>query len=285
MLVRTIGFSLKAKIDNIVERLEHKLAEGKTKIIWEIPGTEEVLIENKDDITAGDGAKRDVINSKAVMSTQTTTNCFELLTSAGIPNHFLQRETDRIFRARQLKMIPIELVARRIAFGSYLKRYPHTQAGQEFSELKFELFAKDDANHDPLISYDWKDGVVRRWDPKQPFSGDSLIDEVQINQSPFGFTQDHITIMEIYTVDTFEVLEATWNDQGVTLVDLKIECGITSTGKLMVADVIDNDSWRIWPNGDPSQMADKQLYRDGQPLDYVADRYAWVAEATNRFLE
>jgi phosphoribosylaminoimidazole-succinocarboxamide synthase len=67
-------------------------------------------------------------------------------------------------------------------------------------------------------------------------------------------------------------------------VDMKIECGQTQAGRLLVADVIDNDSWRIWPGGDSEQMADKQLYRDGRSLDYIADRYAWVAEATRAFV-
>lgn len=266
-----------------MESLGPRPIRGKTKVIWEIHGSNEVLIESKDDITAGDGEKRDVIEDKAVHATHTTSNCFELLTRAGIPNHFIRRETDRTFRAEQVAMIPIELVARRVAYGSYLKRNPEVTEGATFGEIEFEFFAKDDPNHDPIIRFDFDSGVVRRYNPKQPVAPESLIDETPMSESPFGITEEQAMQLQRLTVDTFELLEAAWADQDVTLVDMKIECGRKKSGELAVADVIDNDSWRIWPGGDPKQMVDKQLYRDGQPLDYVADKYAWVAEATNQF--
>lgn len=266
------------------EQWRAKLAEGKTKIIWELPNNE-VIIESKDDITAGDGERRDAIANKATLATQTTSNCFALLNRAGIPNHFVERESDTTFRAKRVDMIPIELVARRIAYGSYLKRNPEVTEGTKFGEVALEFFAKDDANHDPLIMFDFENGVVRRYDPKKPISPESLLDETPLTESPFGVTEEQANRLLQNTIDTFEVLEAAWADQNVTMVDIKIECGFTEDNQLVVADVIDNDSWRIWPGGDSSQMADKQLYRDGHSLDYVADRYAWVAEATNSFAQ
>src|SRR3989344_637488 len=266
-----------------MEHTGKKLAEGKTKIIWGSGNVGEVLIESKDDITAGDGEKHDVISNKAALATQTTSNCFKLLSRASIPNHFIRRETDSMFRAQQMDMIAIELVARRVAYGSYLNRNPDAVSGAKFDEVEFEMFAKDDSRHDPLIRFDFANGTIRLHKPKMPVSPESLIDELPIEQSPFGVTEDQASQLLWQTVDTFEVLEAAWADQDVTLVDLKIECGFTPDGRIVVGDVIDNDSWRIWPGGDPNQMVDKQLYRDGRPLDYVADRYAWVAEATNQF--
>ncbi|MEK7634313.1 MAG: phosphoribosylaminoimidazolesuccinocarboxamide synthase, partial [Patescibacteria group bacterium] len=59
--------------------------------------------------------------------------------------------------------------------------------------------------------------------------------------------------------------------------------------QIVVADVIDNDSWRIWPKGDKSQMLDKQIYRDASEMtdearDILKRNYAQVAEMTGRFL-
>jgi phosphoribosylaminoimidazole-succinocarboxamide synthase len=71
----------------------------------------------------------------------------------------------------------------------------------------------------------------------------------------------------------------------IVLADIKIEAGRQKVdGKLVIADVIDNDSWRIWPGGDPSKQLDKQNFRDGHPLSEVSDNYALVAELTRACL-
>ena len=65
---------------------------------------------------------------------------------------------------------------------------------------------------------------------------------------------------------TFEILSHAWRKRDVLLVDLKIEfgrlAGGENKGQLVIADVIDNDSWRIWPQGREELMLDKQIYRN-----------------------
>ncbi len=256
------------------------LAEGKTKVIWELPN-DEVLIESKDDITAGDGEKKDVMAGKAALATQTTVNCFRLLEEAGVSTHFIEQESETVFRAKRVEMIPVELVARGLAYGSFLKRNPGVVEGNRFPRPLIEFFEKDDSMHDPLLVEDPISRLILRYDAKKPLK-EGFIDSRPFNEVP-ELAVPAWPALRVITRNVFEVLEEAWADQDVTLVDLKIEAGKTRDGELEVADVIENDSWRIWPGGDPANMKDKQLYRDGQPMGTVEDAYRWVAEATNRF--
>lgn len=267
-------------------------AEGKTKIIWSTANKDVVLIESKDDITAGDGVKHDIIEHKSILSTETTCNCFFLLNAKGIPTHFLERESERRFLARKVKMIPIELVPRRIATGSYLKRHPETSEGTIFDPIVFDHFYKDDALHDPLMIWNEKRKRFELYDAKKPLGKGYLFDLcphniVTLQGRPFG--KRELEELQEITRNVFLILERAWKKLDVALVDLKIECGWTSANLIVVADVIDNDSWRIWPGGDKSQMKDKQVYRDlegttAEALEAIKKNYAWVAEATRQFV-
>lgn len=259
-----------------------KLAEGKTKIIWQSGDPDRVFIESKDSITAGDGAKKNVMEGKALFATQTAVNCFRLLNNEGVLTHFIAPVSENIFLAKKAQMIPIESVARRIATGSYLQRHPNVEEGTIFRKSRTEFFYKDDRNHDPLVEYDNKKGVWLMYDAHLPKNKQSLI----ATMNPFW--QDKLLFkiyhMKYYTKEVFGILEKAWGKLGISLVDLKLEFGFDREGRVMVADVIDNDSWRIWPGGDKSKMLDKQRYREGADLESVKLDYQKVAQLTDRFL-
>jgi len=239
------------------------LAEGKTKQIYAYPGDDGLAyMVNKDQITAGDGARRNALAGKSHWSTVTSANVFRLLNEESITTHFVQQINDVTLLVRRCQMLPIEQVMRRIATGSYLKRYPQVSEGTRFEPVLVETFLKDDARHDPQI---WEADIVS-----------------------LGLaTMLEIAWMAEQGRRVFEALERAWAQVDVTLVDLKIEFGRDPQGQLMVADVIDNDSWRIWPGGDKNRMLDKQVYRNLQDvtpadLQQVADRYALVADLTGK---
>lgn len=241
------------------------LAEGKTKQIYAYPGDEKLAyIVSKDQITAGDGARRNELVGKSHWSTMTTTNVFRLLNQQGIKTHFVDHVNDVTLLVRRCVMLPIEQVQRRIATGSYVKRHPEIREGTRFEPVLVETFLKDDARHDPQI---WEEDITRM----------------------HLATPEEIAWMAREGQKLFGVLETAWSKLDVTLVDLKIEFGRDTAGNLLVADVIDNDSWRLWPDGDKNRMLDKQVYRNLQKvtqedLQGVADRYALVADLTGKLL-
>lgn len=239
------------------------LAEGKTKLIYADPDDVNlVYMVSKDQITAGDGARRSEIAGKSRWSTITTANVFHLLNDENIATHFVERVDDTTLLVKRCAMLPVEQVMRRIATGSYLKRNPEVSEGTRFDPVLVETFLKDDARHDPQI---WPDDIVGM--------GLAALEEIDW--------------MADQGRRVFETLERAWASIDVTLVDLKIEFGRTPDAHLLVADVIDNDSWRLWPGGDKNRMLDKQVYRNLQSvtteaLQDVADRYALVADLTSK---
>jgi phosphoribosylaminoimidazole-succinocarboxamide synthase len=253
-----------------------KLAEGKTKIIYD-RGDGTVEIVSKDDITAGDGAKHDVIRGKAEFATRTTANVFELLNRHGIATHYIKRLDPLKLLCKRCKMIPLEVVIRGTAAGSYLKRNPQASEGQDFTPpLPVEFFIKDDSRHDPIVTFGPKGWQLHP--PKEPVPSSNVIEEIEPLLAPAEI--EEITSI---TRRVFDVLFATWAKLDVKLVDLKLEFGRTDEGDLVVADVIDNDSWRIWPGGDKTKQLDKQVYRDTRDLGSTRSRYALVAGLTDRF--
>jgi len=254
------------------------IGEGKTKKIYAMKkdndkGFDEVLVSSKDRITAGDGEKNDALEGKAVISTETTSSIFEFLKDvAEIPTHFIRRVNPTTFLAKKCDMIPIEWVSRRLATGSFLKRNPGVPEGYRFSPPKLEIFFKDDENHDP------------QWSLEQLKSANLKCGENVVK--PY-----HVDQMAQLTVGIFEILERAWASCDVTLVDMKIEFGfvVGENDTVVLADVIDSDSWRIWPMGDKRQMKDKQVYRDlkevtPEALAKVKLNFQWVADALPRFL-
>ena len=249
-----------------------------------------VTIVSKDDITAGDGAKHDIIPDKGRLATATTCNVFRLLKACGLPVAFEEQDSAVSFVAPQCSMLPYEVVVRREAHGSYLKRNPHFAKGQLFPRLIVELFLKTKDKSwkgkplvcdDPLMSYQEGASQIRLFNPAKPIQGQEPF-LVLAGADVFSHAEEWKTFPEMQHLarQAFLVLEKAWQLEGGTLVDFKVEFGFDTKGRLLLADVIDNDSWRVIENG---SYIDKQVYRDGGALDDVAEKYRLVAETTSRF--
>ena len=122
------------------------ITEGKTKRIVKGEKPNEVIIETKDDLTGGDAAKRETISGISVHKTTQTVNVFKLLAKNGIETAFLRSASSNSFVCDACDMLPLELVMRRYAWGSYLKREPNLVSTVEkpyrFENIKTEFFHK-----------------------------------------------------------------------------------------------------------------------------------------------
>jgi len=275
--------------ENSNAKLGTLVAEGKTKRIHEARGSAGlVTLVSKDDITAGDGAKHDVIPDKGLLANATTCNVFRLLKACGLPVAFVQQESERSFMAPSCQMLPYEVVVRREAHGSYLKRNPHIAKGQLFPQVLVEFYLKTKDKSwkgKPLVADDplmhFAKGEIHLLNPAKPIHGQTpflVLKEADV----FSHADEHDLFPEMRRIaaHAFLVLEKAWQLEGGTLVDLKVEFGFDPKGNLLLADVIDNDSWRVVESG---AYIDKQVYRDGGALDDVVAKYRRVAEITGRF--
>ncbi len=248
-----------------------EVARGKTKALFELPGQPDVLVVQAfDSITAGDGTRRHEIAGKGRIAAKTTARVFRLLNLCGLPTHYIsggEDDDDNEMLVRRCTMLPLEVVVRGVAAGSLVKRKAGIAQGSILVPRLVEFFIKDDANHDPLIEMD---EIVHRGIATPPELG---------------------AMTEIARI-TFEILAHAWRRHETLLVDLKLEfgrlVGAEGRGNLVIADVVDNDSWRVWPQGREDLMLDKQLYRDLETvtpsdLERVRDNYETVAELVGAF--
>ncbi len=248
-----------------------EITRGKTKVLYELEGQPDVVvIQQMDSITAGDGARRDEMSGKGRLAAQTTARVFRLLNLCGLPTHYLnggEDDDDNEMLVRRAQMIPLEVVVRGVAAGSLVRRRPNVQRGALLVPRMIEFFVKDDANHDPEI------------DP------DAIVDQGIATPQEVG------TMTELARI-TYEILAHAWRRHNALLVDLKIEFGRIASGEgkgqLVIADVVDNDSWRVWPQGREELMLDKQVYRNlpsvtPDDLERVRANYEQVAELVGQF--
>ncbi|ABR56054.1 phosphoribosylaminoimidazolesuccinocarboxamide synthase [Methanococcus aeolicus] len=234
---------------NINEILKNEpLYSGKAKSIYEIDD-EKVLIEFRDDITAGDGEKHDIKKGKGHLNALISSKLFELLEENGVPTQFMEYVEPIYMVAKNVEIILIEVIVRNITAGSLCRRYPFEE-GKELTT--------------PIVQFDYKDDDY----------GDPMLNEdiaIALNLA----TEEELKELKELALIVNEILKKFFDEKGIILVDFKIEIGRTKDGKLVVADEISPDTMRLWDK-ETKDVLDKDVYR--KDMGDVVGKYEVVAK-------
>lgn len=126
---------------------------GKAKSLYRTGDRNILLVEFRDDITAFDGQKMDVLPSKGRLNAQVSAFLFRLLERNGIKTHFIDMPDESHMLVKALKMIPLEVIVRNVAAGSIVRQYP-IEEGTVLQPPVIVIDYKDDSRHDPMINDD-----------------------------------------------------------------------------------------------------------------------------------
>ncbi|MBK1635102.1 phosphoribosylaminoimidazolesuccinocarboxamide synthase [Rhodovulum adriaticum] len=228
-----------------------KIYEGKAKVLYEGPEPGTLVQYFKDDATAFNAEKHDVVEGKGVLNNRLSEFFMTGLNAIGVPTHFIKRINMREQLIRSVEIIPLEVVVRNVAAGSMSKRLG-IEEGTALPRPIIEFYYKDDALGDPLVT---EEHIIA-----------------------FGWaSQQDLDDMVALALRVNDFLSGVMMAVGIKLVDFKIEIGRIWENdfmRLIVADEISPDSCRLW-DMKTGQKLDKDVFR--RDLGNLADAYTEVA--------
>ena len=232
-----------------------QLYEGKAKKVFKTDDESLYLIRYKDDATAFNGVKKGSITDKGVMNNEITTLLFNELGKAGIKHHLVEKLNDREQLVKVVKIVPLEVIVRNVAAGSFAKRYG-VEEGTPLKQPTLEFCYKNDALNDPMLN-------------------ESHIIALGIA------TEEDLAVIKAQTMKINEILQNIFFLFNLILVDFKIEFGWTTDGEIILADEISPDCCRLW-DATTNEKMDKDRFR--RDLGNVEEAYQTVLSRLRRVL-
>ena len=233
--------------------------EGKAKKIFTHDDPDKVIIEFKDDATAFNALKKAKFEGKGKLNCQISARIFELLIKENIPTHFLELQNENTMIAQKIKIIPLEIVLRNIAFGSLCKQTT-IKSSTVLGKPLIDIYLKNDELNDPLITKD------------------------RIELMNLVSSKDLELIIEL-TLKINLVLKKFFKNIQLELVDFKLEFGFNSTNKLLLGDEISPDNCRLWDltqKNDTIKSLDKDRFRND--LGGLIEAYSEINRRINDFI-
>ena len=229
-----------------MQKLE-QIYEGKAKKVYKTDNPERYIVDYKDDATAFNGLKKGTIAGKGIINNQMSNRLMQMIEQKGVPTHFVRELSERETLVKKVYIVPLEVIVRNIAAGSFSKRYG-VDEGMVFEEPVIEFSYKNDALGDPLLNTDH-----------------ALALKVA--------TRAEIDTIKSYALKVNSILKAFWAECGVTLVDFKLEFGKTADGSVILADEISPDTCRLWDSATGEKLDKDRFRRD---LGGVEEAYAEI---------
>ncbi|MEZ5668776.1 MAG: phosphoribosylaminoimidazolesuccinocarboxamide synthase [Alphaproteobacteria bacterium] len=228
-----------------------QIYEGKAKVLYEGPEPGTLVQYFKDDATAFNNTKRGTITGKGVLNNRISEYLMQRLGDIGVPTHFVRRLNMREQLVREVEIIPLEVVVRNVAAGSFAKRFAMPD-GTALPRSIVEFYYKSDELGDPLVT------------------------EEHITAFGWAVPQDLDDIMAL-SLRVNDFLSGLFLGVGIRLIDFKIEFGRLWNNeemRIVLADEISPDSCRLW-DVHTNERLDKDRFR--QDLGGVEEAYQEVA--------
>ena len=210
------------------------LYEGKAKKVFEAEEPETLVVSYKDDATAFNGLKKGTITGKGEINNRMSNLLMQMLEKSGIPTHFIKQRSPRETLVKKGRILPLEVIVRNIAAGSFSKRYG-VEEGVVFDS--------------PTIEFSYKNDDL----------GDPLLNEYHVAAMKLA-TGEEVETIKKYAFSINDKLKEFWAECGVTLVDFKLEFGKLRTGEIVLADEISPDTCRLW-DSQTGEKLDKDRFR------------------------
>ena len=224
-----------------------QIYEGKAKKVYRTDDPRFLIVSYKDDATAFNGLKKGTITGKGIINNKMSNLLMQRLEKAGIPTHYVEELSDRETLVKKVSIIPLEVIVRNIAAGSFSKKYG-VEEGIVFESPTIEFSYKNDDLGDPLLNQ---------------------AHAIAMNLA----TAEEMETIKKYALGVNEELKEFWEECGVTLVDFKLEFGRLADGTIVLADEISPDTCRLWDTKTEKKLDKDRFRRD---LGGVEDAYTEV---------
>ena len=215
--------------------IKEQLYEGKAKKVFATDNPDLVVVDYKDDATAFNGLKKGQIEGKGAVNNKMSNMMFSMLAKSGIPTHLVEELDERRTLVKKVDIVPLEVIVRNVAAGSFSKRYGVAE-GTPLKSTGFEFSYKDDNLGDPMIN------------------------------DFYALAMGLATAEEIKTIQTLafkvnDILKEYFLSIGIELIDFKLEFG-RFKGQIILADEISPDTCRFWDSKTKEKLDKDRFRRD-----------------------